>query len=193
MNHQFSEKFAGDFATTLSTHHDAALAKIQRGLSAAHSRDFAAMKTHTTAGDSRSAIISADEIRRVIHESPLFTHEMHITLADAQYESPSQQEMATFLAQMKPSYDNLVYRPEVFDCDDFALKFAVDARTWWAERANTASGISVGVIHGVFEKKVGCHAINVWIDAQKKMRFIEPQNCEFLFPEKNAISWFFYM
>lgn len=88
-------------------------------------------------------------------------------LSDRQYKLVAKSEIKRFLAQDKT--DLLNYVSEYFDCDDFAYRLMGQfSMPGWAE-------LAFGIAWGNFPKP---HAINLFVDGNKKVWFIEPQNDE---------------
>jgi hypothetical protein len=65
------------------------------------------------------------------------------------------------------------YKPEVFDCDDFAMAYKSQASKD-AYDQNALFPYAVGIVYGSNDRRA--HAANLFIDQQGRLRLIEPQN-----------------
>lgn len=68
---------------------------------------------------------------------------------------------------------NYHFKPEVFDCDDFAMAYKSQASKD-AYLQNALYPYAVGIVCGENDKRG--HAANLFIDQQGRLRLIEPQN-----------------
>ena len=123
--------------------------------------------------------LSADEVRSIVTQqlSGKFNRSFQLYLADGQYFCPSLEDAQEIIDNS--AVDRNTWVEERFDCDDFAhvLKshFAEAAYADGTRRAAHCFGIVWGMLPGA-------HAINWMINADGKLRFVEPQSDEVFFP-----------
>lgn len=92
------------------------------------------------------------------------------TSVDSYYEAISAQQAHGIWVESGLKY--FKYKPEVFDCDDFALAYKTKAaRTAYSE--NNLYPYSVGIVFGQNEKSA--HAANLFIDQWLRLQLLEPQ------------------
>ena len=89
-----------------------------------------------------------------------------IHFADSNYKTTTKTEMMRFLKN--DIIDKNIYVSELYDCDDFsfALMGSISCQDWGA----LPFGILWTDVPG------GAHAVNVFIDSNRKVWIIEPQN-----------------
>lgn len=111
----------------------------------------------------------------------------HIEVSDAIYTAPSEKHFTSFASWDQT--DAIVYREEIFDCDNFAIIFyakVMEAHLLHADSKSKKS-IAVGVVHGRFylaeeangkkykKAKEINHAMNIVITANQEVYLFEPQ------------------
>lgn len=84
-----------------------------------------------------------------------------------------------FIGWAQPYFDEVTYKLESFDCDDYALALAGLNRLWFEHYNVTPSfgsafGVATGWI-GFDGDPVSGHAMNIFIDNTSKVWFVEPQ------------------
>lgn len=99
----------------------------------------------------------------------------NILLFDDNYSIVDFEEFKNFcqLANLNPTK----YRIHSHDCDDYSFIFLGKLREWYA-RNNTGGGCCVGIMTGDLRLKetdnARMHAVNVFIDSDKKLKFFDP-------------------
>jgi hypothetical protein len=94
---------------------------------------------------------------------------------DSVYLAPSVKEIHRLINLFK---DDLEYRSESYDCDDFSRHFKDQLAHQWAKEGNRAPLTIVEVYAAVYilqTKEVVYHAFNAIITDEGKVVFIEPQ------------------
>ena len=71
-------------------------------------------------------------------------------------------------------HDNPAYRPEIFDCDDFAVCFLADVRRAWAERSRGVEALAFGYVFAILAGG-DPHAFIWALDPSGEIRYYEPQ------------------
>ena len=108
-----------------------------------------------------NVLISYIEVRSIIRN--VFP-EANIYISDMTSLLCSPNDIALFLAQ--DSTNKYDYEPDVYDCDDFAYRLMGQfSIPYW-------SHLAFGIIW------TSDHALNCFIDEDKKLRFVEPQTDE---------------
>ena len=80
------------------------------------------------------------------------------------------------------------YKPEVFDCDDFA----VDMKSIMDNAARLTSGIVAPYAHGIVYGNIPTpHAINWFITSNKELLFLEPQSGETFMPKGECLVFLY--
>lgn len=139
--------------------------------------------------------ITYDEIMNIIHNNMKLVKNYKITCADNDYQCVSKKEMEEFLAD--DNTNKLDYQSESNDCDDFALALRGRVVEWYS-RAKTKKAICFGMVHGDIRKseeddEFRPHAINYFIDENKTLWMIEPQNDKIFKLTSNSSIWFVYL
>lgn len=133
----------------------------------------------------KNKVISADEVQVILRDAlgaRLNPHVL-IILSDEEYTTITPEEVSR--AFKISNLGTKEYRPEVFDCDNFAfaLKATVDeeGRKIWSLSYEYAFGIVYGSIPTP-------HAINWFITPELEVLFVEPQSGEIFKPTgKNIV------
>jgi hypothetical protein len=116
-----------------------------------------------------------------------------IPAADQNYSAPKSdwltRECFNWVTVILTRLKVLPYRPEAWDCDDFADTFKVFASVCH-RRMGVNTGLAVGVIHYTSEKQ-GPHAINMALTSDLGLVFFEPQTGKLvtLTPEEKKSIW----
>jgi len=137
-----------------------------------------------------------EEVWRLIHEQmPLRGGaDTSIVLSDKIYSTYSEKIINHFL-EVQTLRAN-VYREERFDCDDFSVVLAGQARKWHATlrfSGATDGGTTLGIAHGRICGGGIAHAFNFWIGPEGRIIYIEPQTCRRLDLGVGAEIWFVYL
>lgn len=98
----------------------------------------------------------------------------NVFLSDDKYRALSKKDFLKVMFDARPNGDMRDYRPEIYDCDDFARGFVVDVRREWANKSKGNEALLFGYRKGVIVGK-GTHAFIWVIDDEANMYFIEPQ------------------
>lgn len=109
--------------------------------------------------------IDANDVEKMFYR---INPNIGIICTDEWYQLRSKKDVKKFLE--KDDTDKMEYVATILDCDDFSVnllgKFSVPG---W-------SGACIGILMIGYHNKEGGHAINVFIDKEKKIYVIEPQN-----------------
>ena len=133
--------------------------------------------------------ISSAELKTIIKGA--FGNSITIIKADKDYALYSKSDLERFLSNDK--VDKLKYANSKFDCDDFAISLCGKERSWYRQAEGDA-GSTFGILHGDLRKKETDteprhHAVNYFIDENKKIWLIEPQTDEISEPTSNSNFW----
>lgn len=97
-----------------------------------------------------------------------------IIILDGKYKLYTERAISKFLN--RKGIERYNYIPEIHDCDDFALKLMVRARDYYDHNC-----FGFCIVRG------GHHAMNIYINDKKQVKFIEPQKSERT--EETCIQW----
>lgn len=117
-----------------------------------------------------------------------------IHMPDPQYYNPTVEEVKKILEDTK--IDRLTYRKNKFDCDNFALGLKWKVSKLALGQDHREVEYCVGIVWGKIKMDGEWfgHAINWFIDDQKKLWFIEPQTDEIFDPEGRIKEvWMMYV
>ena len=95
----------------------------------------------------------------------------NIILSDAKYELYTKEAIIKFLNYNLTN--NRTYITEGHDCDDFA-KILLGDYTKWASSNKTQKASTFGIAYGIINNI--SHAVNLFVDSEKKIWFVEPQS-----------------
>ena len=123
--------------------------------------------------------ISGSEVREILEASDCWTKSSVFRQADGSYKLVNRPSLEYFLASSKIS--EYLYTKESFDCDDFAFALMGDITKWDAD-------LAFGIIWVITATGNG-HALNWFIDGEKKLWLVEPQNDKIFEPVGYRISW----
>lgn len=116
-------------------------------------------------------------------------------LKDSQYTLFSLNTLKRFLAKNRA--DNIDYTKESFDCDDFADVLMGDVKRWLLSdlKGGHPFGTILGDIrHDINSSKPYPHAMNIFVDNERKVWLIEPQNDRIYTPlPENSAYWYVYL
>lgn len=134
--------------------------------------------------------ITSKEVRKII-ESSLRAKPDHVKLADGNYGLYSLQDLKRFLNHDKT--DKYNYIKESFDCDDFADVLKGHEREWFRFHKQPM-GSTFGIVWGDIRNdensdKPRPHAVNYFIDDDKKLWLIEPQTDNIFEFTNNSTAW----
>lgn len=104
--------------------------------------------------------ISSDEVFNILNK--ILPQSDHIYLSDNEYYLCSAKDIENFLAQ--DGTNKFKYDAEIFDCDDFSYRLMgqMSIPNW--------SACAFGIVW------TDLHALNLFIDEQKKLWYVEPQS-----------------
>lgn len=129
--------------------------------------------------------IDNNELYKLIRDklSNKITKNTYISIADSQYYCPTKQ-VATDIVK-KSMINNMKYRPQVFDCDDYAFLLKADfIKDAYYNKERRAPYI-VGIVYTELPVP---HALNILIDSKKDVYFIEPQTDGIILPNDDSIE-----
>jgi hypothetical protein len=146
---------------------------------------FAGIKRVLTVIFARKMIIKSDELTSIIkkalgHRMP---PNMNPLLPDDEYYLPSMEEVMKVLSKDKTN--DMIYKAESFDCDDFSVLVKAAFIRDGYEKLNRTH--AVGIVWGMFPTP---HAINWVVTKDKQFWFIEPQKDSIFKPGKKDGSVF---
>ena len=109
-------------------------------------------------------------------------------VADKEYYLPSKRQVQEVIRINR--IDSLIYRPEAFDCDDFAylLKSLFIKLTY--KNKNRRAPLAIALVYGLLPTP---HAFNILIDDNKDVYIIEPQTDKFTLLENSSIKSIYFM
>ena len=120
-------------------------------------------------------LIHGGEVREIIKQT--FHTDKNIFISDRKYKLVSIGMLKMYLRFNQ--VNKIRYTSDEFDCDDFAMKLATDVR-WWFK------GSTFGIVW------TGSHALNFFIDRDKKVWLVEPQTDEiFEVPEDKRYTFIY--
>lgn len=76
--------------------------------------------------------------------------------------------------------DKLQYRPQIFECDGFALALAGQAKIWFAEKYGIYPAFGIVWTNKTFDKEA--HAFNFYVSPSFRITYIEPQTDLQIYP-----------
>ena len=136
--------------------------------------------------------LTNSEVYKIINSSLKITDNTRIKLADRGYYAISLLDIKKFL--LVDASDLHKYKPEIFDCDDFAVVLLGRNREWFSKvnmEFSSTFGIVVGDIRrNETDTEPRYHAMNFIITNEKKLFLIEPQNDSVYEPTSNSIFTF---
>lgn len=133
--------------------------------------------------------LTGDELRNILQTQLNNPDRMHIT--DAMYGLYSMNDLKGFL---ESDYtDSLKYVKESFDCDNFAMVLLGHEKEWYGQ-GKTFCGSCFGYLAGDIRKSETDterrgHAVNFFIDENKKVWLIEPQTDAIFELTSNSKVW----
>tara|TARA_R100001163_G_C5068402_1_gene208662 strand:- start:12598 stop:13128 length:531 start_codon:yes stop_codon:yes gene_type:complete len=134
---------------------------------------------------------SSNELRDIIKEK-LNLSGSKVKNADSKYSAYSHADLKKFLHD--DVTNALQYKPENFDCDDFAVVTMGNEKKWhWNSKVNRGStfGIVWGDIRTDDEPNESRpHAVNMYVDPEGELWLIEPQNDNWFKPNEYSTFWF---
>jgi hypothetical protein len=137
---------------------------------------FAMAAADYTPGAPQGIIARSDRVDQIARAalSSKLSQDPGIRYGDAVYYLPTVQEVQHILSASQ--LDRRQWLQERFDCDDFAyvLKGEMSAHAY--DAGELRFGLCVGMVWGNFDWVTGYHAVNWFIAADERLRFIEPQS-----------------
>lgn len=111
--------------------------------------------------------ISSFELRRI-----LSNFNCDVVLPDEEYYLETEDKIREIIKKDKT--DQLTYRPEAFDCDDFAyILKSTFVKEAYRDQKRLAP-FAFGFVYGYY--KGGGHAVNIYVNSDKQVKMIEPQS-----------------
>jgi hypothetical protein len=138
------------------------------------------------------ANIPSSELREIIKRelNPRQTH-----FVDAKYGIYKLDDLKKFLAS--DGIDQLSYVKESFDCDNFAFVLLGEEKKWFA-KGKFECGSCFGYLAGDIRKsetdtEVRPHAVNCFVDENRQVWLVEPQNDQLFKLTSNSSVWIVVM
>lgn len=133
--------------------------------------------------------LSNTEVYKLLNTA-LRLNDTGLWLNDGDYSTYS---MATLKAFLKAdNTDSFKYIKEGFDCDDFA-KVLLGREKEWYDFSQKERGSCFGYVRGDIRKydpnTPSYHAMNIYIDENRKVWLVEPQTDEFFEPNEHSTFW----
>jgi hypothetical protein len=144
--------------------------------------------------DSPTRFVNIDktELLTILRNTFHLKDNSKIVLADADYMCLYSDDVVKFLAS-DPA-DTMSYKKEIRDCDEFARILQGRCLEWVAKTCDIPRGVCFGTLYGDVRKqesdtKVRGHAVNFYLDENKKVRMIEPQTDALFSFTSNSTAW----
>lgn len=133
--------------------------------------------------------LSNDEVRTILKNALRLT-DAQVWLDDRDYSTYKREDLIAFLKV--DNTDSYKYVKEGFDCDDFA-KVMVGREKEWYEWSQKERGSAFGIVRGDIRKyapfEYSPHAMNVYIDENRKVWLVEPQSDGWYEPNDKSTYW----
>ena len=115
-----------------------------------------------------------------------------VEVTDSLYFAPSVSDVQNLIGLVQ---NDMLYRPEVYDCDDFARYFKAEMARQWAKQGHMLP-LPVFEVHAMIyspkEDQLLAHAFNAIMTSEGKVIFIEPQANEVIaFAHATPIAMFY--
>jgi hypothetical protein len=113
--------------------------------------------------------ITADELEKLILNTFGTQYQYFVAISDEWFRLIKYEDMVNLLKE--DDTDTIPYVDTVFDCDDFSdvLLGSLTRKTW-------NQGYAIGNLWYINEELNFGHAVNLFVDDQRRMWIIEPQN-----------------
>lgn len=136
--------------------------------------------------------LTSAEVRQIIKEA-FNLDDAKIFVGDKEYLAYSLDKLNEFLEA--DLANKLKYRSEVIDCDDFARILQGREREWFAKTTQKECGSTLGCVWGDLREnnnidKPYYHAMNFFIDSERRLFMVEPQTDELRVVTKKSTHWF---
>lgn len=129
----------------------------------------------------RWTVLPSDEVRDIVQQAfSLEKSHRGLRIGDRTYVAYELETLKEFLRD--DVSDKLEYVSETFDCDDFARVLVGRERVWYGKRAppGVQGGSTLGVVWGDIRLNASRdpypHAMNFFIDSERRVHLIEPQS-----------------
>lgn len=136
--------------------------------------------------------LTGTEVRQIVQSVVGETNTL-ITLSDDMYMCLEKKEIESWLASDPTDYKK--YKKEIRDCDDFARILEGKALDCAAAASDKEMGFCFGIIKGDLRKSEDdnerrSHAMNCFIDNEKRFWLIEPQTDKIIeYPKNSTATW----
>lgn len=132
--------------------------------------------------------LTHEEVRAILKEAlgSILNPQGLIILSDKGYTTIDAQSVSKVFSRSKLS--SVSYRPEVHDCEDYAMTMLVEINNFGYNNWKLKYGYAFGIVYGDFPTP---HAINWFITPEKEVLFIEPQSGEIFKPTGNNIVFIY--
>lgn len=149
-------------------------------------------KSVVKVGKGNTEDLSHTELREILRTQlhlPVNCSYLHVN--DRDYITVDENRLKAFAE--KDSTSELKYKAEVADCDDFTFVMLGEIKkNLFKYGSNGNRALAVGQIQGVLWKnddKGEKHAMVIYINKDKKVRFLEPQNDKIYKPNDKNSYW----
>ena len=148
-------------------------------------------RLETIAPPSHGTVLSHEEVRMLLRTALRVTDDK-LFIGDGEYFAYDCATLQQFLSSDRTNA--LKYRSEKFDCDDFARVLVGQERVWFRMNDQGNRGSTLGIVWGDIRPsetstEVYAHAVNVFIDSNREVWLVEPQNDQLSKPTSNSTFW----
>jgi hypothetical protein len=143
--------------------------------------------TTTTTKPIKFKTISYIDLEKIIKEKLPCTKDISLTTADAVYTLIPYDELYYYINHHDKT-DQIKYKPELYDCDDFSTTLSGNVRAWFSTLVASRGvpsqqkmgGPAFGIVHGDIRSKKdptksSPHGMNFFVDEKKRLWMVEPQ------------------
>lgn len=133
-------------------------------------------------------VLTHEEVRAILKEALRDKIRPHtlIILSDKAYTTIDEESVSKVFKRAR--LDEKQYRPEVLDCENFAMEMLVQINDFGYGNWKLNYGYAFGIVYGDIPTP---HAINWFITPEKKLLFIEPQSGEIFEPKGDNIVFLY--
>lgn len=134
--------------------------------------------------------LTSDEVAQIISEQLKVPREQ-TKIGDRDYFAYAKSDLERFLSS---SYvDSIKYVAERFDCDDFSYALMGREKEWYSQSPYNR-GSTFGIVWGDIrnsetDTEIRAHAVNFFIDNNRELWLVEPQNDNIFKATKNSTFW----
>uniref|UniRef100_A0A6C0IX14 Agglutinin C-terminal domain-containing protein n=1 Tax=viral metagenome TaxID=1070528 RepID=A0A6C0IX14_9ZZZZ len=137
--------------------------------------------------------LTSVEVRDIIKRAFRIDNDAIIFIGDREYFAYSIDKLQEFLAE--DSVNKLTYANERLDCDDFARILQGREREWFSKSTSGSGASTLGCVWGDLRPseestEPNYHAMNFFIDSERRVFMIEPQNDEIRLITSNSTHFF---